>query len=58
MIARGPDVATAVDAAERLEVLCRQYLIACRLGAPHLLSEEDWRDFFEHAARVAAGDVG
>ena len=58
MIGRGPDLAAAVDGAQRLEILCRQYLIACRLGPPDLLSDDDWRDFFAQAERLAAGDVG
>ena len=58
MIARGPDLPTAVDAAHRLEVLCRQYLTALQIGAPNVLTADEWRDFFERAERLAAGDVG
>ncbi len=58
MIARGPDLASAIDAAHRLEVLCRQYLIALQVGEPQLLSADDWREFFDQAGRVADGDVG
>ena len=48
MIARGKTLAAAADTAHRLEILCRQYLLARRLGEPRLLTESEWADF--HAA--------
>ena len=33
------------NTAHRLEILCRQYVLACQLGEPALLTEEDWVDF-------------
>ena len=46
MICRAEDLTTAVMLAHRLEILCRQYLLACQFGEPYLLSDEEWRAFF------------
>jgi L-fuculose-phosphate aldolase len=55
MIARGPDLAAAIDYAERLEILCRHYLLARQLGEPPLLSDAEWQDFFQRMDEVAYG---
>lgn len=54
-ITRGRTVAGAVDAAHRLEILCRQYLLARQLGEPATLTEQEWREFFERARALAYG---
>jgi len=45
MISHGPDLGTAVDSAHRLEILCRQYLLARQLGEPRLLNPAEWLEF-------------
>ena len=50
MIARGPDLKTAVNRAQRLEIMCRQYILARQLGEPRLLTDKQWVEFFERAA--------
>lgn len=47
MISRGPDLRTAVELAHRLEIMCRQYLLARQLGEPPVLTEAEWAEFFE-----------
>lgn len=49
MISRAGGLEQAVQLAHRLEILCRQYLLACQLGEPRLLSDEEWEDFFSRA---------
>lgn len=44
MIAAGPDPASAVAAAQALERLCRQYLLALSAGSPVLLTPAQMRD--------------
>lgn len=56
MIARGPSLADTVAQAQRLEIMCRQYVLARALGEPPRLTGDQWRDFFEKAAE--AGYVG
>lgn len=46
MICRAPTLKRAVDQAQRLEIMCRQYLLARQLGAPRLLTDAEWREFF------------
>ncbi|XOV88123.1 MAG: class II aldolase/adducin family protein [Pseudomonadota bacterium] len=55
MIARGSDLVEAVTLAHRLEILCRQYLLACQLGEPALLTASEWQDFFERAGALGYG---
>lgn len=49
MICRGDDLASAVEAAHRLEIMCRQYVLARQLGEPDVLNDAQWKDFFERA---------
>ncbi len=44
MIAAGPDLGAAAAAAQALERLCRQYLLALSAGSPMLLTEAQMRD--------------
>ncbi len=53
MIARGSNLQRAVNQAQRLEIMCRQYVLARRLGEPSLLTDEDWIDFFKKAEEMA-----
>ena len=55
MICRGRDLANAVSLAHRLEIMCRQYLLACQLGEPYLLTKDEWREFFNRVKQVSYG---
>lgn len=52
MICHGPDLETAVLRAHRLEIMARQYVLSLQVSAPRLLSEDEWRDYHEEAARL------
>jgi len=52
MICRGADLRTAIAHAERLEALCKQYLLAKQLGGPNLLTDEEWGEFFDRARKA------
>jgi L-fuculose-phosphate aldolase len=56
MICRGNDLVSAVRLAQRLEIMCRQYLLARQLGEPSTLSQEQWAEFFFKIGRTAYGD--
>jgi len=58
MIARGPDLKTAVNHAQRLEIMCRQYLLTRQLGEPRLLTDKQWAEFFERAQIQRYGQSG
>lgn len=47
MIARGRSLQEAVEHAHRLEILCRQYLLARQLGEPAHLTAAEWEEFFK-----------
>lgn len=49
MICRGHDLASAVELAHLLEILCRQYVLARHLGEPDVLDDAQWQDFFARA---------
>ncbi len=49
MICHGPNLSAAVLLAQRLEIMCRQYTIACSLGTPYELTSTQWSEFFERA---------
>ena len=53
MIARGPNLRRAVNQAQRLEIMCRQYVLARQLGEPKRLTGVDWEDFFKKADEMA-----
>lgn len=53
MIARGPNLKVAVNQAQRLEILCRQYVLARQLGEPERLTPADWEDFRRKAEEMA-----
>lgn len=47
MIARGQSLQEAVEHAHRLEIMCRQYLLARQLGEPTHLTAAEWEEFFQ-----------
>ena len=53
MIARGPNLQRAVNQAQRLEIMCRQYVLARQLGEPKRLTGADWEDFSKKAEEMA-----
>ncbi|MCY4014192.1 MAG: class II aldolase/adducin family protein [Gammaproteobacteria bacterium] len=53
MIARGPSLMRAVNQAHRLEIMCRQYVLARQLGEPKRLTAADWADFRKKAREMA-----
>ena len=53
MIARGPNLQRAVNQAQRLEIMCRQYVLARQLGEPQRLTGADWEDFSKKAEEMA-----
>ena len=46
MISRGPTLKRAVNQAHRLEIMCRQYVLARQLGEPRHLTDAEWDEFF------------
>lgn len=53
MIARAPNLKRAVNQAQRLEIMCRQYVLARQLGEPKRLTAADWTDFSKKAEEMA-----
>lgn len=57
MICRGNDLNTAVAHAERLEILCRQYVLAKSIGEPDILTEDQWDEFFGRVSKVGYSEL-
>lgn len=55
MICRAGNLKAGVDLAQRLEIMCRQYLLARQLGEPIRLTDEQWDEFFDRARKVSYG---
>ena len=55
MIARGRDLDTAVKTAQRLEIMCRQYVLSRALGEPSRLTDADWEDFSAQIRKIRYG---
>ena len=53
MICRGANFEIAIGHAERMEILCKHYVLAKSLGEPDLLTDEQWDEFFGRAKKVA-----
>jgi L-fuculose-phosphate aldolase len=53
MICRGADFAIAIGHAERMEIICKHYVLSRILGEPKRLTEEQWDEFFGRAKKVA-----
>ena len=49
MICRGRSLRSAVGLAHRLEIMCRQYVLARQLGEPSRLTAAEWDDFHAKA---------
>ena len=45
----------ALALAQQLEILCRQYLLACELGEPQRLTDTQWTEFFAQMKRLDYG---
>ena len=58
MICRARDLARAVKTAHRLEIMCRQYVLACRLGEPARLTDAEWEEFHRRVRDVPYDDGG
>ena len=52
MICYGTDFDEAIAHAERLENLCRHYVLAKTLGEPDLLTDEQWDEFFDQSRKL------
>lgn len=57
MICRGPDLDAAVAHAERLEILCRQYVLAKTMGEPDTLTDQQWDEFFRRVKAVGYSEI-
>lgn len=55
MICRAPNLKRAVNQAHRLEIMCRQYVLARQLGEPERLTDTEWEEFFERARQNQYG---
>ena len=55
MIARGRTLKNAVNLAQRLEIMCRQYLLARQFGEPARLTATQWEEFFAQVRRNQYG---
>jgi len=55
MICRGRDLDTAVKTAQRLEIMCRQYVLSRQLGEPSRLTDADWDDFSAQIRKIRYG---
>lgn len=58
MICRGPTLRRAVKTAQRLEIMCRQYVLSKALGEPRHLTEEEWYAFHHRAEEKQYGKSG
>ncbi len=58
MISRGRNLNTAVNLAHRLEIMCRQYVLARQLGEPTRLTDDEWRAFFAKMKGAGYGAKG
>jgi L-fuculose-phosphate aldolase len=55
MIARGRSLRSAVGLAHRLEIMCRQYVLARQLGEPARLTPGQWEEFFAKSRQSSYG---
>ena len=58
MICRAPDLTRAVRTAHRLEIMCRQYVLACQLGEPACLTDAEWEEFHQRVRDLSYDDGG
>ena len=55
MICRGRSLRSAVGLAHRLEIMCRQYVLARQLGEPSRLTPQQWDEFFAKSRGTGYG---
>jgi L-fuculose-phosphate aldolase len=55
MICRARNLNAAVNAAHRLEIMCRQYVLTRQLGEPGCLTAAQWEDFFARSRQTNYG---
>jgi len=55
MTCRGRDLDAAVKLAQRLEIMCRQYILSRALGEPTRLTDAEWSEFFEKIKEMRYG---
>ena len=58
MICRGPTLRRAVKTAQRLEIMCRQYVLSKALGEPRHLTDQEWYAFHHRAEEKQYGRNG
>ena len=58
MICRGPNLRRAVKTAQRLEIMCRQYILSKALGEPRYLTDKEWYAFHHRAEENQYGKNG
>jgi len=52
MICRARSLRAGVGLAHRLEIMCRQYVLARQLGEPSRLTPDQWTEFFAKSGRT------
>ena len=55
MTCRGPTLDAALVLAQRLEIMCRQYILSRSLGEPSRLTEADWAEFYSKLREMRYG---
>jgi L-fuculose-phosphate aldolase len=55
MTCRGADLDSALKLAQRLEIICRQYLLSRALGEPSRLTDADWTEFYAKIKEMRYG---
>jgi len=55
MIARGRSLRSTVGLAHRLEIMCRQYILARQLGEPSRLTPAQWEEFHAKSRQASYG---
>jgi L-fuculose-phosphate aldolase len=55
MICRAGSLASAIGLAHRLEIMCRQYILARQLGEPSRLTPAEWEDFHRQSREWSYG---
>ncbi|MYD42555.1 MAG: class II aldolase [Gammaproteobacteria bacterium] len=58
MICRGPTLLRAVKTAHRLEIMCRQYVLARQLGEPKELTDAEWDEFHNRDKDTLYSKIG
>jgi L-fuculose-phosphate aldolase len=56
MTCRGRDLDSTVKLAQRLEIMCRQYILSRALGEPTRLTDIEWAEFYEKIKEMRYGN--